>query len=256
MTGKTDDIEDFIQSIANFDQLSDALRIDLFGYFLQIKRGLPTFKPSEIDACFDACDLPRPSWTRVHLNRFSKTKPAKYLKYKDGYKLAREKLATVKSLIGDEIPNEQVSQTLSALSSKFSDIIEKAFLDEAILCFKARAHRATIMMVWILTIDHLYRYVLSHELAAFKIALSKQTDRKIQSLKINKRDDFTELKEVKFIEILRSAKIITSDVRKILDQKLGIRNSAAHPSSTTFSPRKTEEFVEDLITNVVLKYPI
>ncbi len=248
-------IEDFTQSIPTFDQLPDAQLIELFGYFLQ-KNGVSPFKPSNIDSCFDSCDLPKPTWTRVHLNKHSKGKVKKFLKETDGYRLARSTLKEVESLIGDEVPNAQISQVLADLSSQFSDQIEKAFLEEAILCFKTHAHRATIVMVWILTMDHLYRYVLSHKLTEFNSALSKQTDKKIQSLAINDRDDFTEIKESKFIEILRSAKIITNDVRKILDQKLGIRNSASHPSSTIFSARKTEEFVEDLITNVVLKFPI
>ncbi len=256
MTEKTRGLEDFNQKFSDFDEMLDNKRIELFGYFLQINKGISTFKPRDIDACFAISNLPKPSWTRVHLNRLSKSKPPKFIKEKEGYKLTRSTLESVKSLIGDEIPSAQVSQTLSDLSNKFPDLTEKAFLDEAIICFKARAHRATIVMVWVLTMDHLYQYVLSCKLEEFRVALSKQSDKKIQCLTISKRDDFTELKETKFIEILRSSKIITNDVRKILDQKLGIRNSAAHPSNITFSPMKTEEFVEDLITNVVLKYPI
>lgn len=62
------------------------------------------------------------------------------------------------------------------------------------------------------------------------------------------------MKESKFIDLCRVAKIISNDVRKILDQKLGTRNSSAHPSGVTINKSKVIDFVEDLVDNVVLKY--
>jgi hypothetical protein len=89
-------------------------------------------------------------------------------------------------------------------------------------------------------------------LSEFNTALAKNSDKKIN--KIVNYDDFGELKESKFIEVSKSAGIISNDVRKILDEKLGIRNSAAHPSGIAFSGHKTTEFILDLISNIVLKY--
>ena len=66
-------------------------------------------------------------------------------------------------------------------------------------------------------------------------------------------DDFADLKESEVIEICNSANIITKDVHKILAEKLGRRNSAAHPSSVTIGQLQAEEFIDDLIKNVVLK---
>jgi len=43
-------------------------------------------------------------------------------------------------------------------------------------------------------------------------------------------------------------------VRKILDTKLGIRNSYAHPSTVKLPKSKALEFIEDLVNNVILKY--
>uniref|UniRef100_UPI001D01DFE3 hypothetical protein n=1 Tax=Halomonas citrativorans TaxID=2742612 RepID=UPI001D01DFE3 len=74
--------------------------------------------------------------------------------------------------------------------------------------------------------------------------------------KLTSVDDFTEIPEGKFIEFCRSAKIITNDVRKILDEKLGTRNSSAHPSGISISELKATEFIQDLVENVVLKYKI
>ena len=77
---------------------------------------------------------------------------------------------------------------------------------------------------------------------------------KVTSIKA--RDDFGDIPKGKLIEFLRSSGAISNDVRKILDEKLGIRNSCAHPSGITILRSKVIEFVEDLITNVVLQYKI
>ena len=64
------------------------------------------------------------------------------------------------------------------------------------------------------------------------------------------------LKEKDFIEICRSAAIVTNDVKKILDEKLGIRNTAGHPSTVKVHPRKAANFIEDLVENVILKFAL
>ena len=71
---------------------------------------------------------------------------------------------------------------------------------------------------------------------------------------ISQLDDFSVLTEDKFILLMRSANIISNDVRKILDEKLGTRNSAAHPSGVAITGHKATEFVLDLVQNVLLKY--
>ncbi len=55
--------------------------------------------------------------------------------------------------------------------------------------------------------------------------------------------------------MLRSAGIITNDVRKILDTQLGFRNTAAHPSTVDVPESKVVGAIEDLVLNVILKYP-
>lgn len=105
-------------------------------------------------------------------------------------------------------------------------------------------------MVWLLTLDHLYEYILANKLSDFIIALRKMNNNK----SIKTKDDFSDIKESTFIEACRGAGIISNDIRKILDTKLGIRNSFAHPSTVTLPKSKAFEFIEDLVDNVILKY--
>jgi hypothetical protein len=86
--------------------------------------------------------------------------------------------------------------------------------------------------------------------------LAMNTDKRVKVSVIASRDDFGDIPEGKLIELMRSARIIDNDVRKILDQKLGTRNSYAHPSAIAITRTKVIDFVEDLMNNVILKYKI
>jgi hypothetical protein len=171
-------------------------------------------------------------------------------------------LADLHAVVGSQIATEalpilerQRQPTLRGLEHKLPEGVDKDFLKEAIDCFEAGANRATIVMVWILALDHLFAHVLVHKLAEFNAALEKNTDKRVRVTAVTQRDDFSEMKESKFIELCRTAKIISNDVRKILDQKLETRNSCAHPSGVIIRKTKVIDFVEDLIENVVMKYP-
>lgn len=54
----------------------------------------------------------------------------------------------------------------------------------------------------------------------------------------------------------RSSGVISNDIRKILDTKLGIRNSFAHPSSVYITEIKAIDFITDLVQNIILKYEV
>lgn len=143
---------------------------------------------------------------------------------------------------------------VQALLKKVTRPDAKSFLEEAYLCLRANAPRAAIVMTWIVVIDHLYEYVLAHKLSQFNAELAKKSW-KISS--ITTKDDFAEIKKEKdFIELCRAANVFNNDVRKILDEKLGIRNTAGHPSTVTVHGSKAANFIEDLVENVVLKFPI
>ena len=55
------------------------------------------------------------------------------------------------------------------------------------------------------------------------------------------------------IEIASSAGIITTNVFRILQEKLTRRNMAAHPADVTTLQPTAEEVIRDLVENVVLR---
>jgi len=163
----------------------------------------------------------------------------------------REEIKKLDQEFSSSKPKIQAAKNLRDLLQKMKNHNENSFLREAISCFEIEAYRATIIMSWLLTLDHLFDHILKNKINEFNNELIKQN---LKIKKISSKDDFLEMKEERFIEICRAAGIITNDIKKILDEKLGIRNSCAHPNSIIVKEAKATNFVEDLIENIVLKY--
>ncbi|MFL6513944.1 MAG: hypothetical protein ACJ8M1_02865 [Chthoniobacterales bacterium] len=149
-----------------------------------------------------------------------------------------------------------VKTDLRNLLAKIKSPNQEGFLSEALACLEVKAYRASIIMVWLLAIDHLTDFILAKHLTAFNAVLAANTDKRVKVSIVANKDDFGDIPESKFIEFCRSAKIISNDVRKILDAKLGIRNTCAHPSGVQILEAKAVDVIDDLVNNVILKYAI
>lgn len=247
-------LEDFICKIEGFMELSNSERIDYFVYYLIILKGKSAIKPKEILECFSEISIPPYSNIPKYLSDNSRKIKGqqKYIRSKKdvSYKLTRETVLKLSKNINVDSQTIVVNTTLRGLLNNVKIKSESVFLEEAIKTFEVEAYRASILMVWLLTLDHLFEYILAEKLTEFIAALRRANINK----SIYTKDDFGDIKESQFIEICRSANIISNDVRKILDSKLGIRNSFAHPSTVVLPKSKALDFIEDLLQNVVLKY--
>lgn len=245
-------LENFVERFDGFSKWDGKKQVDYFAYFLATETTSESFTAKQIQDCFDILSLKQYARVAVYLSENVGNKSGRYIKSKTGYRLERSVFDDIKQEVNNEPKKVQVSQHLTDLVSKIKDPQEEAFLAEALNCYRIEAYRATIILVWILAIGHLQKYIFGQKLNDFNSALAKNPDKKVQ--KIVNYDDFSDLSEVKLIELMRSANIISNDVRKILDEKLGIRNSAAHPSGIIFTGHKITEFGLDIINNILLKY--
>lgn len=252
----TDAVNRFYNSIKDADKKTPNSLIEFFTYFLTVELGEPAVTAGAINQCYRDCDLQLPSRLPQYLSDNTLGKAPKFVKASVGYKLHRHRKDAIAKELGAERVVVQVSAELRKLEPKVGAGPRKEFLKETIDCFEAGASRASIIMCWILVLDHLFDFVITRHLADFNTVLSKVNDRRVKVSSITVKDDFGDIPESKFIELLRSAGIISNDVRKILDEKLGVRNSCAHPSGVAIKPSKAIDYIEDLIENVMLKYPI
>jgi hypothetical protein len=201
---------------------------------------------------FNALDLSEPN----HPNEiFSKLKYEDQLvKTVEGFRPSAHLKESARKELENKPPLLKAEPHIESLLKKVNRPDAKHFLEEAHLCLRANAPRAAIVMTWIVVIDHLYEYVLAHKLSDFNVELAKKGGR-ITS--VATKDDFSEIKREKdFIELCRAANVFNNDVRKILDEKLGIRNTAGHPSTVMVHGTKAANFIEDLVENVILKLKI
>lgn len=256
---KIQSIELFITLIPDMDNLNSSDIIDYFVFFHTVNLGNSSIKPSDITGYFEELGLVPYSNPSAYLSRNAAKKKGakpKYLKKPTGYVLERSKEKELSQSLNTSPGKVETSNLLRDLLAKIGDKNENSFLEEAIKCYETNCKRAAIVLVWLLTIDHIQKYIYKHERISFNAVLAKNTDKRIKITAITKYDDFSEIPEGKFIEFCRSAKIISNDVRKILEQKLGTRNTAAHPASVSISDVKATDFIIDLVENVLLKYTV
>ncbi|AJQ95665.1 hypothetical protein [Gynuella sunshinyii] len=250
-------LESYILQIENFNELGKAELIDYFAYFITVVNEEETATSKQLKECFDVLRIEPYSNIPSYLSQKCKRgKGKKFIKKSSGYILERAVELEIQKTLSTGPSKKETSFLLRNLIEDIANSHQRSFLQEAIDCYEIGAKRASIVLAWILTVNHLYEYIFKHKKMEFDSVLAANTDKRIKILKITTIDDFTEIPEGKFIEFCRSSKIITNDVRKILEEKLGTRNSSAHPSAISISELKATEFIQDLIENVVLKYKI
>ncbi len=249
-----DDLKKLIDSIRDFESWNTVKKIKFFLWYKEATSNRDNFSSSEINKCFELARLTKPSNTNSFINGLIKKRPPEVIKKRKGfYQLTGIQYDYFNDKFGKKASTLEVLKILKDLESKIPDQSDKVFFEEALRCYTVEAYRATVIMIWNMSYYHLEVYIFKNKLIEFNDQLPK-TYPKAKVSSIKDFDDFSILKESELIQVAKSAGIITNDVYKILNQKLGRRNSAAHPSTIIISRLQTEEFIHDLITNVVLKY--
>jgi hypothetical protein len=249
-------LSDLSRIVPRFDGLQHVDRIKLLEWFLHTHKKLEHFRPADIGKCYQDVHLSEPRNIPQQLADLAGKKPPELLKNGHGYRLEKRVRDHLDRKYGQRSATIEITNLLKDLPSKLPDLSERTYLDEALKCFGVEAYRASIVMTWNLAYHHLCHHILKNRLADFnaKWVVMFPAHHKNAAKAILTIDDFGDnLKESELIKIAKSASIISNDVGKILDEKLGRRNSAAHPSGIKLEQLQAEEFIDDLVKNVVLK---
>lgn len=245
-------IADLIDSIDGFELLTQKDQVKYISFFQTVIKDELSFSSSTVKEAFRENHLKTPANITHELNRLTTEKPPILVKESKVYsfhRAARKELE--KQFLGSK-HRVEVSKTLRDLVPKIKSEEQRKFLDEAIKCFEVKSLRASVLLTWLLAMDFIYEYVLKNELFSFQNAV--WANGKYKKIEISSKDDFTELKEADLIMLLRTSKIISNDTRKILEEKLGIRNTCAHPNSVVIKESKALNFIDDIVENVILKF--
>jgi len=244
-------ISDYLDKKPNFDTLYHYQQVKYIAYFWVKIYKDEIFTKKNISDLFDLAYLSKPR----NLNReFKKLVDRKEILVRDNsYIFERSTYKELETEFSATLPNKKVTRTLRDLLPKIIGKSNQKFLEEAISCYEIKSYRASIIMTWILTMDCMYNYVLKNKLNEFNTEFKKK-NLKVKIKEIKVKNDFSELKESTFIEVCRSANIVNKDIRKILDEKLGIRNTYAHPNDLKVRESKATSFIEDLVENIIIIY--
>jgi hypothetical protein len=169
-----------------------------------------------------------------------------------GFRLEKRVRDALDARFGQRPTAVYVDKLLAGLPDRIPNVNQKGYLVEALVCFRTAAFRAAIVMTWNLAYDHICELEIAKHLPDFNVQLPKSFP-KADILVINKREDFELLKESQVLQVCKSANIISDNVHKIAKEKLVRRNIAAHPSAIVTTPATAEEFIRDLVENVVLQ---
>jgi hypothetical protein len=247
-------LEEFAQQIPDFNRWSFAQKIRAFAWYVQTQGGKAHFQPADVSECFNKLGLERPSAVGPFFTNMMRSKPKQLLKSSKGYALERRVKEEFDAAYGQREATIVVDKMLSDLPGKIPGIEERAFLDETLTCFRHKAFRAAIVMAWNLAYDHFMRWILSNpkRLNDFNTQLPLSY-RKADVKEIKTVDDFTLLLESQVLNIAFKANVLSKNCFKLMNEKLTRRNIAAHPSDVLISQLTAEEFIKDLVENIVLK---
>lgn len=227
-------------------------KIRFFCWHLHAHRGLATIRPADVRGCFEELHLDPPASVNPFFKSLVNRRPKALLKNASGYRLEQRVRQEFDKKYGRREATVHVDDLLTSLLPRVGNADQRTYLEETLTCFRHNAFRASVVMAWNLAYDHLCNVVLAKHLAAFNAQLPKSFP-KADVQTIARRDDFAVLKESQVLQVCRSAGIIANALFKNLTSRLDKRNAAAHPSGVAVTRLTAEEFVSDLIENVVLK---
>jgi hypothetical protein len=247
-----DDLRAFVTNINGFGDWGHAQKIRMFAWLQQFLRKKQRFQTGDINWCYDALSLRQTNTSQYLKNMEGK----ELLSDKGGYYCEGQFLARYNERYGTHDITLNVRQLVRDLVNVIPELGERDIFQEALICLRHDAGRAAIIMVWNIALYHLCQYILKHKLAEFNDRLPIRYPRKWNPSDlpvVTKYDDFAEeMSERELIEVCNSAGIITGDMYKVYVEKLGKRNSAAHPSTIHVTQVQAEGYIDDLIRNTVL----
>ena len=246
------DLEALMSSIGNFPDLGVPTQTEFFLWYHHAIGNKERVSTASLLECFDQLHLPRPANIGSTLAKLSQKKPARVIKDKAGYRLSAMARQDLQERAPVRSSSVVTTQLLRSLADRISNSNNHAYLEEAITCFNHKAFRGAVIMTWNLAYSDLLDRIFSTGLDAFNGQVGTHNFKR----KLSNRFDFSDLRESDVIKISRAARLISGETLKILEEKLGKRNSAAHPSGKTFTVAIAEEFISDLVDNLLLKADI
>jgi hypothetical protein len=153
--------------------------------------------------------------------------------------------------VREESPAAALDSLVAAIAVAPSDY--RPYLQEALECYRHGLYRPSILMVWSAVVQHLYSLAASHHGGLKLLEKANKTrfgsSRKYREIK--KQGDLLYIGERDFIQLGEDAGMFNRNARKLLQERLDLRNLCGHPTLYTPGREETVVFVEGLLLNVL-----
>ena len=243
------ELEEFVRPIKGFATRPAPAQIEAFAWYLHEVKRAERITTAMLAQCFDEAHVVKPANIASSLSKLCDRKPPRFIRDKAGYRLSTSARQELGELLPVRATAVKATRVLRDLLPKVNNAAQRVFLEEALVCFGVGAYRAAVVMTWNLVFSDFLDRIFASGLQQFNGQIGTHNFRRA----IQTRQDFADLKESDIIKICRTARLISGETLKTLDEKLGKRNTAAHPSSVIVGTATAEEVIFDLVENVMLK---
>jgi hypothetical protein len=248
-------LADLPKRIGDYDSLSETEIIKVIIWWANTYAAKDAVDHDYLRQCYNTLGraIPRGGFT-AYLNSLVDRKPPHLIKSRQGFRVEHRAADALAVKYATRDATAHVEKLLADLPGKLANPNESEYLAEALICFKHRAFRASVVMAWNVAYDHLCYWILADpaRVASFNIQMGKSYAKR-NFPPIVTRESFEEPKESEILQVASSSGLITGSMFKVLKEKLDRRNIAAHPSGMTILESTAEEVIRELIENVVLK---
>jgi hypothetical protein len=242
------------QAVPSLADKSHYDKIKIFGWWMHVHKSKASFTAAEVGKCYDELHFARPASFGEYFKQLVKKK--ELLPARSAYSLEHRVREQLDIAYGTPVRTVKVTSLLADLADTIPDMAERAYYQEALICYKHGSLRGAVVMTWNIAFSHLCTHVLTKRLADFNARwlLSMPGMHKKAVIEIKVFDDFNdELKESEVLTICRDAGILTKNMYNVMHAALGKRNAAAHPNAVVIDQLQTDAFISDLVINVVQK---
>lgn len=180
---------------------------------------------------------------------------------KEGWRLLAPGLKSLNSHYSPDAPI--ISETRHSLKDHVSKIINeerRAFIEEAIRCFDAKAYRAAIVLSWVGAVHILEEHIIAKHRSAFNAAGAARAAKTATSgtpfsfVSVKSLKDFGTIAEGDLLQVCQDAGILHKAEKKMLHDRLDLRNQCGHPNPLVFAEHSVAFHIEQLMLNVYSKY--
>jgi len=218
-------LEAAVRRAPDFSSWEHVDKIRFFCWHLQSNCGFAAVRPADVARCYERLDLAPPSSIAPFFDLVMRRHPAEMTRVKEGCRLEARVLEELDIAYGAD--PTLTADGLESMVERVDDPRRLKYLEEALVCFRAGAYRASVAMVWNLAID-----VLSGQVSG--AALEASTERQM-------------------IQVCKRAGILTTIEATRLAGLLDRRDAAVRPSST-ITALVADDLIRAAVEDVVLRF--